>query len=35
LGEGCGTSYRGTFAFDRMTVINHNHASTSNDDIFT
>ena len=34
LGEGVGVYNFGTFSFDVFTVIAHNHASTSNDDIF-
>ena len=33
-GVGGGVSNLGTFTFDADTVITHNHASTSNDDIF-
>ena len=33
-GVGGGVYNDGTFAFDLATVIAHNHASTSNDDIF-
>jgi hypothetical protein len=31
---GGGVSNLGTFAFDALTVIEKNHASTSNDDLF-
>ena len=34
LGEGGGVYNLGLFAFDVSTVIAHNHASTSNDDIY-
>lgn len=34
LGIGGGVYNLGVFTFDLFTVINENHASTSNDDIF-
>ena len=34
-GEGGGVYHDGTFTFDVTTVIAHNHASTSGDDIFS
>ena len=34
LGIGGGVNNGGSFIFDAATVIKHNHASTSNDDIF-
>jgi hypothetical protein len=33
-GVGGGVCNRGTFTFDAFTLIAHNHASTSNDDLF-